>query len=441
MTGPLSILVTAVVLLTMISILVAAHELGHYLFARLFNMGVEEFAIGFGKKPLFTWMKRTYTVPFAPGMVPAQNAENHGEGAASYSSTGSALEGGVQDRHYEIVEAPGGKVLRESTNFTVRPWPLGGFVRIKGMMPEENGGETKIAGGFYSKPPWQRFIVLLAGPAFSVLAGIIILVPLYMTAGIERPVKEPIIGAVAAKGPADLSGIKAGDRIVSIDGKPISTFYQMLAVVRESPEKPLKFIVQRDHSLKNITVIPVRDQVPTPVIDENLNMTPDVRIQCKIMAAWQTKNVQLGVTEALREACIQPVNAVVGLVGMITKPKRAEQQLSGPVTIARSTSNSIQQGYTNVISLAAMLSISVGIMNLLPTPPLDGGQMLIAFVEMLRRGKRLSFSVQNVAALVGAAMVFSLMIGALLLDGKRLIDGPRQEAAYKKMLNEASKRP
>src|SRR5947207_10630088 len=99
-------LLVATVFLLMLCVLVAAHELGHYLFARLFGMGVEEFAIGFGKRPLWVWMRKTYKVDDPK----------------------------VQD-------------LTETTDFTVRPWPLGGFVKIKGMLPEEDGSEVAVPGG------------------------------------------------------------------------------------------------------------------------------------------------------------------------------------------------------------------------------------------------------------------------------------------------------
>src|SRR5207302_10904574 len=115
----------------------AAHEYGHYLFARIFGMGVEEFAIGMGKK-LLVWRRKTY---------PVGNVEPSGEEA--------------------ITQPP---QATETTEFTIRAWPVGGFVRIKGMVPEEDGSEIRIPGGFYSKAPWKRLIVLFAGPLFSVLA-------------------------------------------------------------------------------------------------------------------------------------------------------------------------------------------------------------------------------------------------------------------------------
>ena len=215
---------TAVVLVVMFSVLVAAHELGHYLFARLFNMGVEEFAIGFGKKPIFQWMKRTYTIPIKDDEV----------AAIVHTSSGIDIEGSGHRPAEDMVEeeSPSGKILRETTRFTVRPWPLGGFVRIKGMLPEEDGSETTIAGGFYNKPPIQRLVVLFAGPLFSVLAGILILTPLYMTTGQGVPDLSPQIGAVSPEGPAGKAGLKEKDIVDSVDGKPISKFYELISIVR-----------------------------------------------------------------------------------------------------------------------------------------------------------------------------------------------------------------
>lgn len=207
---------TAIVLVVMFTVLVAAHELGHYLFARLFNMGVEEFAIGFGKRPLIEWMKRSYTIPMREGEV----------ASIAVSPERVNLEGAGQRPPEDMIEedTPSGKVLRETTRFTIRPWPLGGFVRIKGMLPEEDGSETTIAGGFYNKPPVQRLMVLFAGPLFSVLAGILILIPLYCWTGTYEPDNAPKIGAVVIGGPADKAGLREGDFVDSVNGARSKAF-------------------------------------------------------------------------------------------------------------------------------------------------------------------------------------------------------------------------
>src|SRR5579862_3018711 len=181
-----SYLLTAVVFLVMISVLVAAHEYGHYLLARFFNMGVEEFAIGMGKK-VKVWRRKTYELPVSQSYV-------HDLGVVSH---GAALEGGDHPAQSELVETGHGPALRETTEFTVRVLPVGGFVRIKGMVPQDDGSEVNIPGGFYSKPPWQRLVVLIAGPAASVLSGILVLIFLFLAQGVNRGIDTPVLGDVS----------------------------------------------------------------------------------------------------------------------------------------------------------------------------------------------------------------------------------------------------
>jgi len=240
-------LTVALVFIVMISILVFAHELGHYLFARLFNMGVEEFAIGFGKKPIIVYAKRDYRIKVLAGEDPhlphSKPADDLNEQMASLAVR---MEGSTPNLHSNIVEGEHGVELHETTHFTVRPIPAGGFVRIKGMLPEEDGSEVRIPGGFYSKAPWKRFIVLLAGPAFSVLAGILILVPTFMSDGITKFDPHPILGQVTPGRPADQAGLRQGDKIIALNERPIHSFFEMIQVVRVSAGVKLLVTYQRD---------------------------------------------------------------------------------------------------------------------------------------------------------------------------------------------------
>jgi regulator of sigma E protease len=408
-----------VVFVTMISVLVAAHELGHYLFARLFNMGVEEFAIGFGKKPLVVWGKRFYRLPLLEGQNPGIEAAP----AKFDASTGglSALEGRAQAGRVEVIQETDGRTtLHERTDFTVRPWPLGGFVRIKGMMPEEDGSETKIAGGFYSKPPWQRFIVLFAGPLFSVLAGIAILVPLFMVHGVRKPSTEPVLAALTKEGPGYKGGLRVGDRVVAVNGAKVSSFYDMVRIVREQGEKATKFEVQRDGKPLTLSVTPSLDQQPTPVLDAEMSPTDETRRQGRIEASPSFAIVRLGFGEAFGEAVALPGRAVQGLVRIFTKPKQIKENLGGPGTMIQATSQAVENGVPAILMLSAILSISVGIFNLLPAPPLDGGQMAIAVAEMFRGGRRLSMRVQVIVGTAGTMFVFGLILTAFAVDFQRL---------------------
>ncbi len=403
---------TAVVLVVMFSVLVAAHELGHYLFARLFNMGVEEFAIGFGKKPIFQWMKRTYTIPIKDDEV----------AAIVHTSSGIDIEGSGHRPAEDMVEeeSPSGKILRETTRFTVRPWPLGGFVRIKGMLPEEDGSETTIAGGFYNKPPIQRLVVLFAGPLFSVLAGILILTPLYMTTGKGVPDLSPQIGAVSPEGPAGKAGLKEKDIVDSVDGKPISKFYELISIVRVSPDKELTLGIHRQGKPMTIKVTPILEKKPSPVLGPDLEPTKEMKIQAKLLTGPNVTRVPVGFTEALAMAVSRPVEAVTGLFDMLKKPATIKDSVGGTISITVVTYDRVQQGLAAIFELAALLSISVGILNLLPIVPLDGGQMALCFAELFRGGRRLSMKVQNVASLCGMAFIGMLIISVCFLDINRL---------------------
>lgn len=401
------------VLLLIITVLVAAHEYGHYLFARLFGMGVEEFAIGFGRKPIWTYRRKKYLLPLQPGDVVKTHLESPGMNYEVSSMDRKTIDP-------NIVETPNGQALQETTNFTVRPWPLGGFVRIKGMLPEEDGSETKIPGGFYSKPPWQRFIVLLAGPVFSVLAGVILVIPLLWAQGEAKANLEPVLGQVNMDQPAYNAGLRENDRIISVEGKPIANFYDMVQMVRHNGGKQLTFVYERGGQRFTTHVTPRPEEEPSPVIGPDLEPTGRFEVQAKISAAPQTTIVPLSIGQATLRAAEMPGKIVGMLASLFRQPAMLKKAVGGPITMLDATQKAVSGGIADVIATAAMLSISVGIFNLLPVPPLDGGQMAIAVAEMFRRGRRLSIGVQNMVAAAGMMLVLTLVVTVFFIDFQRL---------------------
>ncbi|RYG26358.1 RIP metalloprotease [bacterium] len=395
--------------LTMLMLLVAAHELGHYLFARLFGMGAEEFAVGmFGKKPLAILGKRRYLIPLKSDDDP------------DFRGDTNALEGGTTTEPAEVVETPQGKALRETTVFTIRPWPLGGFVRIKGMVPQEDGGETRVPGGFFSKPPIQRWIVLAAGPAFSVLAGILLLIPYLMFYGAPDPSPKPVFGMLQTDGAAYKAKMDVGDRVVSIDGKPVKTWYDMVKNVRDTNGRPLSIVAIRDGKQLQFTVKGKVDTEPTLVVDDKGKPTGEKRIQTKLGALPSSDPKPLSFGESVKVATLMPIYGTANLISLITHPQDLKDNVGGPGTMVKMTAKSVREGLWPVIARAGEISISLGIFNLLPIPPLDGGQMWIAFVEMLRRGRRLSMRTQMRVLNLGFAMVAALIVGVLMIDFGRL---------------------
>lgn len=399
----------AVVFLLILLVLVAAHEYGHYVFARMFGMGVEEFSIGmFGKRPLLIWRRHRYRIPIRPSEDPYKES----------SASGISFEGGtgIPREDPVVIDGPGGRSLEETTVFTIRPWPIGGFVRIKGMMPEEDGSEVRIPGGFYSKSPWKRLAVLFAGPLFSIAAGVIVMIPTIFAMGTNRPSNDPVIGQVLPNTPAAKAGMKTGDRILSIDGKPVTTFYQVSNLVKDSAGKPLLFVWSRKGAQLSAKIVPVMSDSPLPVFGPDQEMTGEFRRYALMGVGRKTEHVRVNLPEAVSLAARVPVQNLRALASIFHEPDTATETISGPIGMLTMTTDAVQDGTVTVISLAATISVALGIFNLLPVYPMDGGQMVVAIAELLRGGRRLSLHVQTVIGTVGLSLLALIAIGALTID-------------------------
>lgn len=359
------IIETAIVFFILLGVIVVAHEWGHFLFARWNKMGVEEFAIGFGKK-IWVWM------------------------------------------------------VKNGTEFTVRLFPLGGFVRIKGMEPQDDGSEVDIPDGFYSKSPLRRLSVLFAGPLFSVLAGVIVLCGLYFVAGVYKPSDQPVLGIVLPGSPAAKAGLQPGDRLISMNHHRIDSFYQAIVYVRWRGGEKIHLDYERNGKIEHTIVVPEKEKIPSPLLGPNLEPLPKTMIQAKLGVTPDMVKKHIGFLESWSLSWRAPVQMTKGIIGLILKPERAKDEIGGIGMIALATSEATKQGIESVIALGAALSISIGIMNLLPIPPLDGGQMVVAFIEFLRGGRRLSIKMQSFIGFIGFAVLVALILGTLWLDFQRI---------------------
>ncbi|HJP83675.1 MAG TPA: M50 family metallopeptidase, partial [Fimbriimonadaceae bacterium] len=192
------------------------------------------------------------------------------------------------------------------------------------------------------------------------------------------------------------------------------------SAIADKAGQPIPIQVQRNGQAVTVTITPVLEPEPSPVVDKEGFPTGEMKRQAKMMAKWDYEHVSVGAGEAFVDAMRTPVIVVAGLAGMVTKPAQLKDNVGGPISIAQQTSEATKRGIDWIIGLAAMLSISVGIFNLLPIPTLDGGQMLVAVAEMLRGGKRLSIKVQGALTAAGLAMVLVLFVSVMLIDVGRL---------------------
>lgn len=321
------------------------------------------------------------------------------------------------------------RVAKDGTEFSLLLLPLGGFASIAGMHPKADASETKIPGGFFSKPAWQRLLVLFAGPLFSILFGVLLLFGLYATIGKEVPDNRPIVDLVPEGTAAHAAGIKSGDVVVSIDGQAVRTFFDITTLAKDNwrevdGEKvgvPTEVVVRRDGELKTFVFAPNVDDQEEPVRRPDLSFSPSefqfhARLGVLYGQTMQRYSLGAAVVEAFREPVRMSSDLAASLSQLFSKPSRTARNVAGPTGMAQVTSAAVQQGPYTVVTFAALLSLSLGVMNLLPIVPLDGGQMVVAFVELLRGGRRLSIDVQNWLANSGLALLVILMLAVWAVD-------------------------
>ncbi|MDI9639644.1 site-2 protease family protein [Kamptonema cortianum] len=317
---------------------------------------------------------------------------------------------------------------KDGTEFSLLLLPLGGFAAMRGMQPKEDGSETKIEKGFYSRPPWQRLIVLFAGPAFSILFGMALATVTFKAQGEAKAI--PVVAEAVKDGPAFAAGLKKGDRILAVDGKSISTFYDVVSTVRDSYREvdgtiksvPLRVAYERNGERFETTVTPMIDDQPTPVIDEEQLPTGEMRRQAKLGVRGEQIFSPVSWGKAAYFGAMMPIETVKQMTRVFTSLQAAKQNVGGPGAIVEATATAVDGGIYHVFILAASLSVVLGIMNLLPFPPLDGGQMVIAFAEMLRGNRRLSMNLQSMLHQIGAMFVLGIMVAAIVFETSRRAD-------------------
>jgi regulator of sigma E protease len=336
--------------------LVFFHELGHYLVARLFRIPAEVFSIGFGR---------------------------------------------------EIV----GWTDRQGTRWKVGWLPLGGYVKFVGdMSPASNPADLESVPEnlrdrvFQTRPVWQRFLVVLAGPAANFLLAIVIFAIFFATFGAPT---SSVVGAVVANSPAARAGIRPGDRIVSLAGRPTPTFGDLFNATSVRPGETVVVAVQRDGSTTNLQL--------TLGVDTKLRAANGDRIRRGLLGIEPSKrNLQpMPVGQAIPEAFNQTVRltgAIFDTIGQMLRGYVSPKQIGGPITIAKVAGDVATLGPLDFINLLAFLSINLGFINLLPVPLLDGGHLFFYMVEAVQRRpvgvQALDWAFRGGLALILALLVF-----------------------------------
>ena len=345
--------------LLVLSGLIFFHELGHFTAARLMGVYVEVFSIGFGKR-LFTF-----------------------------------------------------KAF--STEWSISAIPLGGYVRMKGQDDTDPSKKIYAPDSYNSKTPLQRIFILVAGP----LANFVLAFILYFAIALGNPaVLAPVVGNVAKDSPAFVAGLESNDTILSINGKKVSSWKEMAVLIKES-KGAIALEVDREGYLQLITL--------TPKLQDAKNMYgEDVkRKMIGISAAGVMKERKMGFIEKLGYATDQTIFASTLIFTGVKKLIVGEvpaSEMGGVISIVKLTSDATDAGWMSVLFFAALISVNLGVLNLLPIPALDGGHIMFNLYELLFRREPSEKILVNLT-IAGWVILFGLMGLGLFNDINRFFGG------------------
>ena len=352
---------TLVSFIVVLGVLIFVHELGHFLVAKLFSVKVLKFSLGFGPKLI---------------------SKKVGE-----------------------------------TEYLISAFPLGGYVKMLGENPEEAAQEENGERSFAARPVWNRFFIVLAGPVFNLLFSVLLFFLIFLVMGIPENRDTTEIGEVNSQSPAAAAGIEAGDTIVGIDGREISSWMEVLTTVSESEGRQLEFTVIRGEEQLVIHVTPRLDSV-TNLFGEEV----EKRFMIGIVKKEQIDYRQAGLFEALQAGIWQTWMFIyltfMGVVKIIQNVVPASE-LGGPILIAQLAGQQAKAGWLNLAHFMGLLSVNLGILNLLPIPVLDGGHLVFLTIEGIRR-KPLNERAQIMAQQIGIALLGTLMLFVFYNDIVRI---------------------
>lgn len=282
-------------------------------------------------------------------------------------------------------------VSRGETRYNLRLLPLGGFVRMAGMDPEEK--EEDEERGFNKKPIWQRVLVIVAGPLMNFLLAAVLLALILYAQG--YPVPTTTVSRLVPGQPAEKAGLQPGDRILAIDGRPVGDWDQLSRMIGERPGKKIILSVERGGRQREIALIPARD----PSGQGKIGIYP---VQVMQRAGFFAALGQgLAYTGRISWLILDFIGKMI--VG------RAPPELGGPVRIVQEIHTAVGMGFYYLLQLAAFLSINLGLFNLLPIPALDGSRVLFLAVERLR-GRPVDPARENFIHLVGFGLLLLLIV-------------------------------
>ena len=390
---------SVIVGIPLLAVLIFIHELGHFLLAKWCGVGVLRFSIGFGPSLLrFRFGETTYQICAIPlgGYV--------------------RMVGDISDAFSPIEEdkvAKDGKGEDDAENKAKE---------VIDLSEEDRKLLADRSRWFIEKPIWKRSLIVFAGPLFNLLFAVFLLSSnLFLYGKPSEIVDKPLVGEVGIDSPAEQSGIKQGDLIFRFNEKQISSWEELALTIHDGGPGPHKLGVNRQGQEMEISVSPQERSMPFP--------SGDIKKLYLIGIGPEIIYEPVGLSESIKLGtfgCYSYVLATYdSLVGMIAG-RISTDELAGPIRIFQVAGKKAEQGFLHLLDLAVKLSISLGVLNLLPIPVLDGGHLLFFLIEAVLGP--LSLRKREIAQQIGVVALLLLMVFAVHNDIKATIRSSSSEA-------------
>lgn len=295
-------------------------------------------------------------------------------------------------------------VKRGDTTYQIAPIPLGGFVQITGLNPHEDFDRNDPY-VYPNRPKWMRFSVLVAGPAANYLTACLVAIVLFV--GFGKLTTTNTVDEVIPGSPAEAVGLRRGDMLLEGNGKPVSTSFPISMVIREGKGAPVTIKLLREGKPITLTATPRKDPA-----------SGDYLIGIRLGQAHERVPVGTAIKEALILPAVASVDMLKGIGEMITGKQKAN--LAGPVGIARELARKADQGMIEFLQLMMLLSIYLGLFNLLPLPALDGGRALFLGVSALR-AKEVNAKTEAAVHMVGLVLLLGVFVVVTFKDIKEIV--------------------
>lgn len=351
--------------LLIISFLALAHEFGHFLFARISGIPVEEFAIGFGPS--------IYERKIAP------------------KSLSRKVKVSSESESFESLEKN-----QNVMNFKIGLFPILGYVKIKGM--EDNYDDPE---GFYNKGFLAKFLTLLAGPLMNLVVAIVIFGFVFATFG--NPLSPTTtIASIVKNSPAEKANFKIGDTILKVNGVVIKNWNELVSSIQENQGNIAKIEVKRGNEILELQVVPKYDPV-----------------QKRWMIGISPKGEVYPITKSFIEGSKWTFQTFYTMFTFLPKlfTRVGLSSVTGPIGIISMTGEAASAGFLNLLFFVAYISIALAFTNLLPIPPLDGSWLVIIIAEGVTRkkiSKSLTAKIQSIALIFMLFLMFIVSINDIL---------------------------